>query len=330
MKVAFVLQPQRKWTLQWITCRGEELFYRLILVPLVAFLPAPVAYGLACLRGDWSFRLDVVKRRQILSNLQGVFGEQLSPADRLRVAHDLFRRQSCQAIDAMRLVGSGRALTRLVEIRGLEHLEVTLAAGKGAVLCIAHFGSFVNCFSLLGANGFPITAVGNTKSMLGISLLEWFLRLFRLGKQNPRHLHHPNIEPGTGGVEAAMRMAEILRANEVIVIAIDVPVEPQDRTHAVPVEFLGRQIPLLPGSVSIAQHTGAAVLVAVAHRSTNWRRQVLEISPPVPLDGDMEMAFKRCVALVEAPIRQHLAFWDGWLSMRELVELGLLPVEAPQ
>jgi KDO2-lipid IV(A) lauroyltransferase len=312
--------------LEHITCRGEELFYRLVLVPLVAFLPAPLAYGLACRRGDWRCRLDKVRRRRILSNLEGVFGEQLSPGERLRIARDFFRRQSCQAIDAMRLAGNGRALARLVEIRGLEHLEAALAAGKGVVICIAHFGSHGSFPSVLGTVGFPVTAVDNTQSNFSTSFVEQLLWRLHLTKQKPRprHLHRPNIEPRTGAVEAAMSMAEVLRANEAIVIAIDVPVAPQDRSHAIPVEYLGRRILLLPGGVSIAQHTGAAVLVAVAQRSQDWRHQVLDLSPPVSIDGDLDTAFQRCVSLVEAPIRHHIALWDGCLDTQALVELGLL------
>src|SRR5579863_24030 len=224
----------------------------------------------------------------------------------------------------MRLAGKGRALARLVEIRGLEHLEAALAAGKGAVICIAHFGSFANCCSLLGVRGFPITAVGNSRSNSIMSLVARLRGRSSMAKQRPRHLHRPNIEPQEGAVEAAMRMAEILRANEVIVIAIDVPVSQQDRSHAVPVDFLGRQVLLLPGSVSIAEQTGSSVLVAVAYRSPDWRHQVLEISPPVSLNGNIETAFQQCVALVEAPIRQHLALWDGCLDTQALADLGLL------
>jgi lauroyl/myristoyl acyltransferase len=328
MIAASLAQRQSRFTLEWITCRFEELLYRLVIVPLVAFLPAPLAYGLACLRGDWRYRLDGAMRKQIISNLEGVFGDQLSLAERARVARDFFRQKSCQSIDGMRLAGRGRALARLVEIRGLEHLEGALAAGKGAVICDAHFGSIYSCSSLLGAYGFPITAVGNWKSNPIMSLLERlpFLRL-NIAKRRPPHLRRPNIEPRRGSVEAAIRMAEILRANEVISIAIDVPVSHEDRAHAVPVNFLGRQVLLLTGSVSIAQHTGSQVLVSVVYRSTDWRHQVLEISPPVSLDGDAETAFQRCVAMVEAPIRQNLAFWDGCLNTQALLDLGLLSAE---
>lgn len=316
-----------RFTLEWIACSCEELLYRLVIAPLAAFMPAPLAYGLACLRGDWRYRLDTARRRQIISNLEGLFGEELSQAERTRVARDFFRQKSCQAIDGMRLAGKGRALARLVEIRGLEHIEAALTAGKGAVLCDAHYGSIYSCSSLLGTYGFPITAVGNMRPNLIMSLLGRlpFWRL-SIAKRTPRHLHRPNIEPRKGQVEAAIRMAEILRANEVICIAIDVPVSHEDRAHAVPVNFLGRQILLLPGSVNIAQHTGSLVLVSVVHRSKDWRHQVLEISP-VPLDSDIETTFKRCVAMVEAPIRHNLAFWDGCVNTQSLVELGLLSTE---
>jgi lauroyl/myristoyl acyltransferase len=180
---------------------------------------------------------------------------------------------------------------------------------------------------LIGAYGFPVTDVGNSNPNPIMSLLERLFQRSSIEKQRPRHFRRPNIEPRKGQVEAAIRMAEILRSNEVITIAIDVPVSHQDRTHAVPVDFLGRQVLLLPGSVSIARHTGSPVMVVVALRSPDWRHQVVEISPPVSLDGDTETAFKRCVAMVEAPIRQNLAHWDGCLNTQALVDLGLLSIE---
>jgi len=324
---SYVAQRQSKFTRAWIACRLEEFLYRLVIVPLVAFLPARLAYGVACLRGDWCYRLDKVKRKQIVSNLTGVFGDQLSQVERDRVTRDFFRMKSCQAIDSMRLAGKGRALARLVEIRGLEHIEAAIAAGKGVVVCIAHFGSFNSCCSLIGAYGFPVTDVGNFNYNPILSLIGRVLGKSSIEKRTPHHLRRPNIEPRKGQVEAAIRMAEILRANEVITIAVDVPVSLEDLTHAVPVDFLGRQVPLLPGSVSIAKHTDSPVLVVVARRLPDWRHQVMEISPPVSQDGGIEAAFKRCVAMVEAPIRQNIAQWDGCQNTQALIDLGLLSPE---
>ena len=58
----------------------------------------------------------------------------------------------------MRLRGRAEPLERLVEVRGREHLDAALAGGKGAILCSAHFGSYVSAFSLLHASGFPLTS----------------------------------------------------------------------------------------------------------------------------------------------------------------------------
>lgn len=304
----------------------EKLLYLLLVVPLVAFLPAPLAYRIACRRADWSYRHDTFVRERILQSLEGVLGEQLSEVERQVVTRDFFRRRSCEAIDVMRLAGRGRALSRLVEIRGLEHIEAALAAGKGAILCSAHFGLFNGGCSLIGAAGFPITAVGDWKSQADphMSLFERLFWRYGFEKRVARHRRRPSIEPRNEGSGIAIRIAEILRANELVALPIDAPPSVEDRPRAVAVDFLGRQVPLLPGSVQIAQLTGSRLLVLVPHRLADWQHQVLEIIP-VPLESDTVSSFKRCVALIEEPIHQYPAFWNGWENAQELVDLGLLP-----
>jgi lauroyl/myristoyl acyltransferase len=320
-------QKYSRFRLELIVCKLEELLYRLVIVPLVAFLPAPLAYGIACLRGDWRYRLDSTAREQILRNLHKVLGDQLSPEERHQTTRDFFRRRSCEAIDVMRLAGKGRALARLVEIRGLEHIEAALADGKGVIICSAHFGLYNGGFSLIGACGFPVTTVGDWRSSwANMSPIKRIL--YRLVHEN--HLEHhrrPNIEPERERFGKAMLMAEILRSNELITMAIEVPLSAEERARAVPVDFLGRQILLLPGSVSVAQITGSPILVLVVHRRADWEHQVLEISPPVPLDGDPIKAFKHCVKMLEEPIRQNPAYWDWWTKTQNLIDLGLLPTQ---
>lgn len=301
----------------------EEVLYRMVLVPLFAFLPARLAYGLARWRGRWRYHHDGLTRQQIKRNLGLVLGEQLDQAERARLALDFFQRHACEAIDVMRLAGRGRALARLVEIRGLEHIEAALAAGKGALICSAHFGSFNAAFSLIGACGFPITSVGDWRStwtgMPSIRRTLWRLVHDRLLEGHRR----PNIEPVKEGPGIAVQMAEILRSNEVIALAIETPPPPEERPRAVAVDFLGRQSFLLPGSINLAQITGSPVLVLVMRRLADWRHQVLEVSPPVPLNADTATAFRRCMAMLETPIRQQVAYWDYWRSSQDLIDFGL-------
>lgn len=307
----------------------EKAFYRVVIVPLVAFLPAPVAYGVACRRADWCCRWDTSKREQILRNLEEVLGNQLGPAGRASVARDYFRIRSCEAIDVMRLVGNGRALARLVEIRGLEHIEAALAAGKGAILCSAHFGSFESCFSLISICGFPITVIGRLPSRTSQvdrkrSPLNRFFHWLLVQKIVQRHRHRPYIEPRPGQIGVAAQAAIVLRHNELIGTHLDPPVLAEDHARAVQVDFLGGQALLMPGAITIAQIMGVPVLMVFMRRSSDWQHQVLEISAPIPLEGEATTAFERCLAVVEAAIRQNPAHWLYW-KWDGLVELGLLP-----
>ena len=326
--MAYVLSQQHNTCkLEQLLCKFEQLLYILVIVPLIAFLPAPLAYSIACRRGDWAYCHDTLTREQIMDSLKGIAGG-FGIAERSRLTHDFFRRRSCEAIDMMRLAGKGSALKRLVEIRGLEHLEVALTTGKGAILCSAHAGFFNGGFSLLGACGFPITVVGDQKSRSdpGLSLFMRLFWRFSIESRVARHRRRPNIQPAQGQVEAALQIVDILRSNEVIAMAIDVPTSHEDRGRAVQVDFLGKQILLLPGGIALADVTGAQVLTLVMRRSADWRHQILEISP-VPLEDSIENIFKRCVSIVEAPIHHNPASWNGWENPKSLVELGLLPAD---
>jgi len=301
------------------------------LVPLVAFLPAPLAYGVAVLVGDLWYRFDKLSK-EIECSLQRVFENQLSSQERSRVVRDFFRLRYCEAIDAIRLAGKGRTLVRLVEIRGLEHIEAALATGKGALLCSAHFGSYNCCFSVLGSLGYPITCVTNWS--YDDDHLSPIHRLFnRPIKHRPvvHHLHRPNIERRPGKFGVAVQVGIALRQNELLGTMLDHsdyadPLAPADRTRPIQIDFLNRQALMLPGAITIAQLMGAPVLMTFMRRSADWRHQILEISPPIPMEGDPVTAFRRCLAVVETAIRRNPAHWHKW-NFNALVQLGLLPAE---
>jgi len=80
------------------------------------------------------------------------------------------------------------------------------------------------------------------------------------------------------------------------------------------VDFLNGKASLLPGAIKIAQLTGARVLMMFMRRSADWRHQVLEISPPMSMEGDTVTVFRRCFAMVEAAIRRNPAHWRRWTN----------------
>jgi phosphatidylinositol dimannoside acyltransferase len=298
----------------------------MLAAPGLARLPAAVGYRIACWQADLIFRCQAGRRTELTRNLRLVLGDDLSPAAAQQVARDWFRLACCEAVDVKRLRRGARPLRQLVEIRGREHLEAALAAGKGAILCSAHFGSYDSGFSVLHASGIPVTTIGRRAHLYAVGLSSAERRLFDLFNARPvrRYRQRPNIEPWPGRFKVAALAAAALRANEVVTIAIDAPPLDNDRARAIEVPFLGRQIPLLPGVVTLAQLTGAPVLMAFIYRAADYRHQVCEISAPVPVEGETAAAFERCVAEVSAAIRRSPAHWDFWNSTGILGALGLV------
>jgi len=309
----------------------ESSIYRMFIVPLVALLPAIFAYGIALLIGDLRYRFYKEYREEIESTLAHVFGNRLSPEGRSRAARDWYRLRSCETVDVMRLVGNGNALSRLVHVRGLEHIENALAEGKGAFLCSAHFGSYRCCFSLLGSLGFPVTLITNWS--YDDDHLSPIDRLFyRLLQDRPvvHHLRRPNIVRRQGRIGVAVQAAILLRRNELIANMLDHsdygdPVAPPDSAGHISVDFLDGKATLLPGAISIAQLTGAKVLVILLRRSHDWRHQVLEIFPPIPVQGDALEAFRKCLAILENAIYQNPSHWIKW-NYTAMSQLRMMPV----
>ena len=306
---------------------AERVAYWTVTAPVLAFLPAAVGYRVACWRGDWLFRTEPAKRADLTSNVRLLLGNEFGGDATRATVRDWFRLTSCEAVDVRRLRGNARPLRRLVEIRGREHLEAALAGGKGALLCSGHFGSFDCGFSMLGASGFKVTTIGRWQHKYTVGLSGAERRFWDRVYTRPleRLRYRPNIEPWTGRVEVAAKAAAALRANEVVTISIDVPPLQGDRARAVEVPFLGGRACLLPGVVTLAKLTGAPVLMCFLYRSADYRHQVLQISAPVPVDGEAAAAFGRCAAEVSAAVKRSPAHWQYLASTSDLADLGLIP-----
>lgn len=317
---------------QWQLRGGGRLAYWGVIAPLAARLPARLAYAIACAWGDLSFRMLRDRNAEFdhLRHLRERLGDALIPEDIERFARDFCRFRACEVVDLMRLHGDARALRSQVEIRGQEHLEEALEAGRGAILCSAHFGSHLAVFSLLQASGIPLTNLGRWDWNYHSALSTFEKRFwdFAYARRVLRHRQRPNIEPWQGRVQVAVQAASTLKKNEVVTLCSDPAPIPADRPRAIQVPFLGGQATLVPGVVTLAELTGAPLLMAFVHRSDDYRHQVLEISPPVPLDGGTEKAFERCVAAMDAAIRAHPLDWSFWFHRDELAGLGLMPAGA--
>lgn len=324
-------QPGRAWSgaarAGQLVIQAEVIAFYLVVAPVLALLPARLAYRAACLRGDWTYLTWGEKRGEVQRNLRQVLGDQLGPAEARRLARDVFRIRSCEIIDLMLLRGQASALAKLTEVRGREHLTAALDAGKGVILCSAHSGSYLCAQSLLHADGFKVTTMGRWwwRYPPGQASLVGKVWEYVFARRILRHRQRPNIEPWPGRMGVAVQAAAVLRDNEVMTICSDAPPLDAEMAKASEVPFLGRQAKMMPGVTTLARLTGAPVLMTSVHRTADYRHQVLEISAPVPMQGNPAASFERCVAAMEAAIRAHPADWDFWFETDDLARLGLLP-----
>jgi len=299
----------------------------LVVATLTALLPARLAYWVACRRGDWSFRHQSARFVIVKRSLLELFGETLSPAGAERLAREFSRAEACEAIDVMRLRNGARPLRKLVEFRGREHLEAAMAAGKGAILCSAHYGSYASAFSLIHASGIPVTSIGRWWWNYDPNTSPAVRRFwdFAYARRLLRYRQGPNIEPWTGRLASGVQAVRTLRRNEVVTILSDAPPLVSDESRVVKVPFLGREATFLPGVVHLARSSGAPVLMVTVHRSADYRHQVVEISPPLSLEGELQEALARCAAVMDAAIRTNPALWLHWAETDFLADLGLIP-----
>ena len=305
--------------------RIESFVYPRLLVPAVALLPAPLAYGVAVLRANIRSRWEKDALKEVERSIELLFGNRFSPEERRHMALDFLRNQSCKTIDAMRLLGNGRALLRLIEVRGLENLKTALDKRKGVILCSAHLGSPTCCFSVVGALGFPVTLIARWSFLQHESRFPRRM-IHRLVGNKPvtSHLRRPNIVARSDNIGAAVQAANVLRRNEVLGMMLDASVVPNNPARPIEVDFLNGKASLAPGAVKIAQLTGAPILMMVMHRSRDWRHQVLEISGPIPIDIDTLGSFRRCLSVLEATILQYPAQWSR-LRSPSFLQRGFVP-----
>jgi KDO2-lipid IV(A) lauroyltransferase len=297
-----------------VLLKYEQILFRIIALPM-ALMPAPIAYGLAVLRGDYLFSLDAPTRKARLESLKRAFGDELTPSTINRILRDTFRLRSCERVDVMRLIGDAKRIEGLVSINGLENIQRSLKAGKGVILCSAHFGSYESSISLLSRRGLPITFITGedwkTAPDHATSPLRRIGRVFLLyTPMVSHHLRRKSII--TSDKFSAVKAAGVLQSGELVFTQLDKIVKRNESSRAISVEFLNSERMFLPGAITLAKSSGAPILITLIRRASDWRHQILDISRPISLEGETDVCLRRCVTAIESAVRERPALWRHW------------------
>lgn len=206
--------------------------------------------------------------------------------------------------------------TRL-RLDGAEHLDAALAAGRGAVLWVAHF-----CFNALAAKkalhqaGYRVWHLsrpehGFSKSALGIRL---YNRL-RVGAEREflaGRIVFDRSRPGA----ATLAAQRLLRKNGILSITAG----DWEGQRLARIELGGGTIELAVGAPGLARLTGAALLPVFAVRDEHRVIRVT-IEPPLPVarEGDADQALQRAAQVFGALLAQYVCRYpEQWRDWKKL------------
>jgi KDO2-lipid IV(A) lauroyltransferase len=302
---------------------------RLAMTPLSMATPLKVAYRLARAQGERDYQRHDWIHQTIPENVAAIFGETFSAADRQRIALEYARLRRCEAVDRLLLAANAHRLRAMMELHGADHLRRALEVGNGALICTAHYGSYLAAVGRLGAEGFPVSLIREPfqeeTAKAGLGEIERRRRKMLARRYLDRYIQE-TIFTGDGQFVTGVQIARRLRQNEAVISFLDPPPQEEDQSRAVGAPFLGHTARLLAGSITIAQRLGTPILMMVAHRAPDYAHSALEISAPIPPEATPAATLARCLAVIEDAIRARPAEWFYWPKTDTLQDLNLLPV----
>lgn len=201
---------------------------------------------------------------------------------------------------------SKEVIGRTVTIEGIEHIDNALKRGKGIIIQLAHFGSFLMILPALAYRGYKVDQI------VGKPDLKHHRKIHKLifnakAKENSslpvRFLH----------VDHSIRpVINALKGNELVAVAFD----GRDGNDWVPVRFLGGEAYISPGSVRIAKVTGATILPTFIIRQQDDTHKLI-IEPPLELEqrDSMEEFLSENVQNLANIFEKYLIKYPGHFGM---------------
>jgi len=271
--------------LYWYPCRF-----------ILSLLPRKLHMAMATMGGYLLYHLARNTRGQLIDLLLFLYGpggigtKELQDVARRSFVHDVKRRGEELLMGKM----SRKDCSRLVAMEGQENLELARAAGKGTILLLSHYGSFLLNLPALGFAGYPVKQVGGPPELKGHRSIH--RRIFSLRKQMYEQLPIMFLRTDLHlrGVLTALRL------NEVVALALD----GREGANWQDVEFFGRRASFSAGPLKLAQRTGAAIVPTYIVRQADDTHRVYFEPPIFPQHiTDRQRVLQGLVSLFERNIR---------------------------
>jgi KDO2-lipid IV(A) lauroyltransferase len=283
---------------------AEVLLCRVVIATTRIF-PRRWLLAVGELTGLLGYWLDSRHRRITKENLRLALGQELSPAERDRIAKACWRNLGRNIFEMLSFGNHGPgSIGTIVHHEGLQHIRDAYAQDRGVLLFSAHFGHWELTALMQGYLDLPLTLVTRP---LDNPMLERLLADLR-NRSGNNIIHKRN---------AVREIIHALRARGGVAIVID-----QDaRDQGIFVPFFHQLASTTPTLARLAMRTGAAIVptFSVPQPDGSYITSylpALELEYSGDRDKDAIMLTSEATAIIEAWVRRHPEHWFGWMHRR--------------
>ena len=286
--------------------RGDFVYAAYLVLPFRLFLHLgrPVGWLEMLLRPK--------ARHAVRANLEQAFGTTKSRRELSKLTRQVFEYHQMRILMLMvaPLMTARGQLEKYFPIRGVEHLDRALEAGKSAIILGSHINSMALLLALtqLRRAGYPI------RVPMPDPHDPWPLTPFR--RLIHRLLGAATVVDSIGGFYAQFNvrpLVKVLTEKSILILM-------GDGWHSasfVDAEFLGRQLPFTSGPLNLARLTGVPVVPIFATGAPDRLEFVLEPAFSVERTNDAQVdvarAVRTFVARVERRMLADIPSWQHWL-----------------
>jgi|TARA_R110002126_G_scaffold272886_2_gene417209 KDO2-lipid IV(A) lauroyltransferase len=245
------------------------------------------------------------RKQVILSNIDHVFGEQLSQPQKIHLVKAFYSHLARSIKETIQLrFMSERELCSRVEVRGHERLLEVAAQNKGVLVLTGHFGSWEFA---------PLGGIANFKQFQGQF---HFIRRLIGNKMLEKILFRRYYQAGLNVItkaNALQHVTEALDKNHAVVFVLDQHASLANR-DGIAAEFFGKKAGTYRSLATFSRNTGVPVVPAASYRLPNGRH-VLEFHDAIAWEdkpGNQAALYHNTCAYNRALEKIILAHPEQW------------------
>ena len=233
---------------------------------VIQHAPLKLVYFLATMVADCFYTVAGEIRTTIYRELSRCLGTRYTTKDIKRITKRSFEIYVKMHFENL-LLGklTKKSVERMVSVEGVEHLDLALSKGKGAIVLLSHFGSFLMVLPALGFMGYRINQLGSPP----VLILKHHGLIHRIKEKAYSNLPVTFLRSD----RALMPAIEALKKNEILAVAFD----GREGRSWVPTRFLDQTFLFSPGPIKMAMITGAPILPTfIVRQKNNTQRLIIE------------------------------------------------------